>query len=137
MNFTSNFSAPFIRRPVAILVEYLDGTRGTLLHLPGYVADITAAVRIAGDPKPQSTWFVLPIPPGARFFDPLTFHIERFFTIGKSPYPVERTLLTSTVLDFAHRSLSMGGLPLTDAALKVAYQTPNESFFFRGNFSDD
>lgn len=126
-----------VENPVAILIEYVDGTRGTLLHLPGYVADLTAAVRIVGEPKPQSTWFVLPLPPGARFFDPLTFYIEKFFATGKSPYPVERTLLTSVVLDFVHRSLEMGGVPLTDAALKVEYQPPNESYFFRGNYSDD
>ena len=123
--------------PVAILVEYLDGTRGTLLHLPGYVADLTAAVRLKGDPKPQSTLFQLPAPPGARFFDPLTYWIEQFLETGQTPYPVERTLLTSTMLDFAMRSAVEGSKQMTDPALKVTYQTPNRSWFFKGSPSDD
>lgn len=126
-----------VEKPTAFKVEYLDGTRATLLNLPGYVADLTIGVRIAGDPKPHATWFVLPLPPGARFFDPLTHYIEKFFTTGKAPYPVERTLLTTTMLDFAHRSLGEGGKPMTDPALKIAYQPANESYFFRGPYSDD
>jgi hypothetical protein len=126
-----------VETPIATMIEYLDGTRGTLLHLPGYVADLTAAVRIAGEPKPHATWFVLPAPPGARFFDPLTFYIERFFRTGKSPYPVERTLLTSILHDFAMRSAFEGGQPMTDSAMKVAYQPANESYFFRGPYSDE
>jgi hypothetical protein len=134
-----DFGSPrdHVETPIATQVEYRDGTRGTLLHLPGYVADLTAAVRIAGDPKPHATWFVLPAPPGARFFDPLTFYIERLFATGKSPYPVERTLLTTTVHDFAMRSAFAGGEVMADPALAVAYQPAMESFFFRGPFSDD
>jgi hypothetical protein len=126
-----------VEKPTAFLVEYLDGTRATLLNLPGYVADLSIAVRIEGDPKPQATQFVLPAPPGARFFDPLTNGIEKFFATGKSPYPVERTLLTSTILDFAHRSLAEGHKPISDPAMKIAYQPANETFFFRGPFSDE
>jgi hypothetical protein len=126
-----------VENPIAVRVEYRDGTKATLLHLPGYVADITAAVKLAGDPKLYGTWFVLPLPPGARFFDPLTFHIERFFATGKSPYPVERTLMTTILHDFAMRSLADGGKPMTDPAMGVAYQTPNESWFFRGPYSDE
>ncbi len=126
-----------VAEPVAFRVEYRDGTRGTLLHLPGYVADLTAAVKLAGDPKPHATWFVLPAPPGARFFNPLTFYIEKFFTTGKPPYPVERTLLTSTMLDFAMRSAAEGGQVLSDPALKIAYTPPDESFFFKGPYSDE
>jgi hypothetical protein len=126
-----------VEDPRATLVEYLDGVRAALLHLPGYVADITAAVKLAGDPKPHATWFVLPQPPGARFFDPLTFHIEQFFATGQSPYPVERTLLTTVMHDLAMRSAAEGGAVMTDAALRVTYQSPDESFFFRGPYSDD
>jgi hypothetical protein len=126
-----------VENPVAFQVEYKDGTRAALLHLPGYVADLTAAVKVAGDPKPHATWFVLPAPPGARFFDPLTFYIEKFLTTGQSPYPVERTLLTSTMLDFAMRSAAEGGTVMTDPALAVTYQPRNESYFFRGPYSDE
>jgi hypothetical protein len=126
-----------VEKPVAIKVVYQDGTRATLLHLPGYVADLTAAVKLKNDPKPQATWFVLPAPPGARFFDPLTFYIEEFFKNGVSPYPVERTYLTSVMLDFVMRSASEKGQLYTEEALKIAYQPKKDSFFFRGPYSDD
>lgn len=126
-----------VENPMAIQLEYFDGTKATLLHLPGYVFDITAAAKVKNDPKPQAAWFVLPLPPGARFFTPLTWYIEQFFATGKSPYPVERTLLSSTALDFAMRSLADGGTPIRHDAMKIAYQTPKESWFFRGPFSDD
>jgi hypothetical protein len=94
-------------------------------------------VKLAGDPTPQGALFELPAPPGARFFDPLTYSIEELFATGKSPYPVERTLLTSTVLDFAHRSAGDGGKPITHPALGVKYTAPDRSFFFRGRPADD
>lgn len=126
-----------VEKPTAVLIEYADGTRGTLLHLPGYVADITAAVKLKGDPKLHSTLFALPAPPGARFFDALTFQIEEFFATGKAPYPVERTLLTTTLHDFAMRSVADGGTVVSDPAMKVKYQIPDKSWFFRGPFSDE
>jgi hypothetical protein len=125
-----------VEKPVAIKVVYRDGTKATLLHLPGYVADLTAAVKFKNDPKPQATWFVLPAPPGARFFNPLTYYIEEFFHTGVSPYPVERTLLTSVMLDFAMRSAHEKATTYTDEALNIAYQPKKNSFFFRGPYSD-
>ncbi|HEY2787497.1 MAG TPA: hypothetical protein VGJ05_21250, partial [Fimbriiglobus sp.] len=136
---TRDFGKPsdYCENPVAFLIEYRDGTKATVLNLHGYVADITAAVKLAGDPKIESTLFVLPAPPGARFFDPLTFHIEKLIATGRSPYPVERTLLTTTILDFAHRSAADGGKPMTDPLLDVKYAGVDRSFFFRGPYSDD
>jgi hypothetical protein len=136
---TRDFGKPsdYCENPVAISVEYKDGTKATVLNLHGYVADITVAVKLANDPKPRSTLFVLPAPPGARFFDALTFYIEELIATGKSPYPVERTLLTTTMLDFAHRSAADGGKPLSDPLLDVKYAGVDKSFFFRGPYSDD
>jgi hypothetical protein len=136
---TRDFGSPrdFCENPAAFLIEYKDGTKATVLNLHGYVADMTAAVKLAGDPKPHSTLFVLPAPPGARFFDALTFYIEELIATGKSPYPVERTLLTTTILDFAHRSAAAGGQPVSDPLLAVKYAGVDKSFFFRGPYSDD
>jgi hypothetical protein len=136
---TRDFGKPsdFCENPVAFLVEYRDGTRATVLNLHGYVADMTAAVKLANDPTPHGTLFVLPAPPGARFFDALTWYIEELIATGKSPYPVERTLLTTTILDFAHRSAAEGGKPLSDPLLDVKYAGVDKSFFFRGPYSDD
>lgn len=136
---TRDFGSPrdYCENPAAILVEYKDGTKATVLNIAGYVADMTVAVKLAGDPKPHSTLFVLPAPPGARFFDPLTWYIEKLIATGKSPYPVERTLLTTTVLDFAHRSAAEGGKPMSDPLMDVKYAGIDESFYFKGPYSDD
>ena len=72
----------------------------------------------------------LPPPPGARFFDPLTWHIEQFFHSGKPPYPVERTLLTSGVVTAGLTSLAQGKR-LETPHLAVKYEVGKESLFAR------
>ena len=67
-------------------------------------------------------------------FDPRVTQVDQ---TGKSPYPVERTLLTSILHDFAMRSAAEGGTTMSDPAMKVVYQPANESYFFRGPFSDE
>lgn len=122
--------------PVALLIEYQDGTRGTVMNLVEQTTDICFAGQVAGQEQPLATWFVLPGPPGARFFDPLTANIEKFFASGKPPYPVERTLLTSTVLDLALRSLHAGGSPISHRLLDVKYQPASDSCFAKGRYTD-
>lgn len=125
-----------VAEPVAYLVEYKDGARGTVLQLAEHVADFTFAGRVRDQRQPISTLFELPSPPGARYFSALTWNIEKLFKTGKAPYPVERTLLTSTVLDFAMRSLAAGGKRMQDPAMEVAYAPPVDSGYFRGSASD-
>jgi hypothetical protein len=122
--------------PVALLLEYQDGARGAVLMLNEHVADFTFAARVKGQKEPLSTLFELPAPPGARYFSALTWNIEKLFTTGKSPYPVERTLLTTTALDFAMRSLAAGGKRMEDPALAVDYAPPADSGFMRGKSTD-
>lgn len=121
-----------VSKPQAILIDYRDGTRGTVLNLIEQVSEFGFAGRIEGQADPVSAHFYLPPPPGARFFDPLVWNIEQFFATGTPPYPVERTLLTSTVLDLALRSLQEGSRSYSSAALDVHYPAPAESGFFRG-----
>jgi hypothetical protein len=68
--------------PTAFLVEYRDGTRGTVLLLNGHHRDFVFAGRIKGESKPASCLFCLPEPPGARFFDAQVAQIEKFFENG-------------------------------------------------------
>lgn len=125
-----------VAQPLALTVDYRDGTRATVLNLMEHVSDLAFAGRVEGRSEPLAAWFVLPAPPGARFFDPLTWHIEQFFASGRPPYPVERTLLTSTVLDLALHSLRDGGRPIASDALAIRYQAPADSGFFRGRYTD-
>jgi hypothetical protein len=125
-----------VQHPQAVLVEYNDGTRGTVLNLFEQTSDFGFAASIEGWSEPLSTCFYLPPPPGARFFDPLTYNIEKFFSTGIPPYPVERTLLTSTMTDLATLSLHEGSRVATNPALSVKYTAPKESGFFRGPYVD-
>jgi hypothetical protein len=121
--------------PIAFLVEYRDGTRGTALLLNGHVQDFTFAGKIRGEAKPASCLFVLPQPPGAKFFDALAANVEKLLENNRSPYPVERTLLTSGILDFALESHHRRGARVETPELDVRYQPPTDSGFLRGGIA--
>jgi len=122
-------------QPAGILVEYKDGTRGAALNLHGHVHDFTFAAELKNKPGPVSCSFYLPSPPGAKYFDALSLNIEKHFQAGASPYPIERTLLTTTVLDWAMHSLHEQGAKQEDKSLSIAYQPPADSGFARGHYT--
>lgn len=124
-----------VLKPQAILVEYLDGTRGAVLNLIEATSEFGFAATMDGSMDPVSTCFYLPAPPGANFFNPLNYNIERFFA-GSQPYPVERTLLTSTMLDLALRARQQKLASIQSPALKITYEAPEDSGFFRGPMTD-
>ncbi|MEQ1826688.1 MAG: hypothetical protein ABL921_12115 [Pirellula sp.] len=124
-----------VLRPQAIMIEYKDGTRGAVLNLVEAVSDFAFAATVDGQLEPISTCFYLPPPPGANFFNPLTFNIERFLA-GDQPYPVERTLLTSVMLDLALRGRQNRQGRVVHEALGVQYQPPKSTGFFRGPYVD-
>jgi hypothetical protein len=120
----------------AFLIEYRDGTRGTVLLLNGHIRDFVFAAKIKGKPRPSSCLFVVPPPPGARFFDAQVKNIEKFFETGKAPYPVERTLLTTGMLDAAITSHSRKGARIETPELDVRYTAPADSGFVRGSIAE-
>ncbi|HEY5311380.1 MAG TPA: hypothetical protein VIK18_02630, partial [Pirellulales bacterium] len=124
-----------VQRPVALLIEYRDGTRGAVINLSGHTTDICFAGSVAGRERPLATCFYLPAPPGAKYFNALVSNIERFFSSGRPPYPIGRTLLTSTVLDLGMHSLHESR-PQQAAALDIRYTAPADSGFFRGSYTD-
>ena len=78
----------------------------------------------------------LPMPPArttlANFFSPLTNNIETLFLTGKSPYPIERTLLTTGLTAAGVDSLYQGQKKLdTPHLAKVTYAAPKASTFWR------
>jgi hypothetical protein len=125
-----------VRNPLAVIIEYTDGTKGSVLNLIEATSDLAFAGRVEGIKEPLATYFHLPGPPGAKFFNPLTYHIEQFIHTGKPPYPVERTLLTSTLCDLGLRSLKADGQPQESPLLNVHYQAPIDSGFFKDAFTD-
>ncbi len=121
------------RGPRAFLIEYRDGLKATVLQLDGHVADETFAAFIGKKKKPVSTLFWLPPPPGAAFLEALARHIESFLETGTQPYPVERTLLTGGILDYALESRLRQRTVLTPD-LDISYQAPKDSGFMKGDY---
>ena len=116
----------------AFLIEYRDGSRGTVLLLNGHVQDFCFAGRIKGEAKPASCLFLLPAPPGAKYFDALTWNIEKMLETGKTPYPVQRTLLTTGVLDALMESHAQRDDRVETPELDVSYAAPADSGFLHG-----
>ena len=122
-----------VAKPFAVVVEYRDGLKATVLLLNDQIADFNFAATLADHPKPVSCGFILPAPPGANFFTPLTHHIENFFSTGISPYPVVRTQLTGGILNVAMTSASERGAASRNSRLGISYAPPADSGFAKGS----
>ena len=116
--------------PIYYRISYRDGTTGHLLLLNGLVGDFTFAARIRGRARPLSTLFYLPPTPNVTYSAALMHNAEKMFLTGEAQYPVERTLLTSGVIQSCLQSLKSGTVRATPH-LNVKYQAPRESPFFK------
>jgi hypothetical protein len=56
---------------------------------------------------------------------------EEMFLTGTAPYPVERTLLTTGLVEAGMRSLAGGQKRLETPHLAVRYQVPRASLFWK------
>jgi hypothetical protein len=119
--------------PRAFLIEYRDGLKATVLQLDLHVADETFAATVEGEKKPVSTLFWLPPPPGAAFLEALAIRVEEFMDSGKPTYPVERTMLTGGILDWALES-RVQKKRLETPDLDVSYDPPADSGYMRGTY---
>jgi hypothetical protein len=114
--------------PAAYLIEYADGLRSTLLMLNGAVSDYTFACRLA-DSQIISTLFLLPVLPNVAYSACLMNKVEEMFGTGVAPYPVERTALTSGMLDLCLESKARGNQRLDTPELNIRYRAPEKSQF--------
>ena len=120
-----------VKKPAVFIVEYNDGLRAAAFLLTGLVQDFTYAIDLEGHQKPFST--LMKLQPGKPHyhFGCLVKHIETMFKTGEAPYPVERTMLSSGILDFALESRILGYKRLETPELsKVRYTVSPESHFF-------
>ena len=96
----------------------------------GLVKDFTFAGQLKGRDEPLSTLFYLPPTPNVTYSASLMSNAEELFLTGRAPYPVDRTLLTSGVLEAGVRSLAKGERVATPH-LDVTYTAPKRSTFAR------
>ncbi|MCH7689409.1 MAG: hypothetical protein IH899_22505, partial [Planctomycetes bacterium] len=113
------------RRNVVFRIEYTDGFEAAVCLTGGLVSEYCFAAEVAGQSKPVATACYLP-KPQRDHFSFLCNHIEYMFRSGKPSYPVERTLLTTGVLDALHDSRSASGKRLKTPHLHDLRYTPAE-----------
>ena len=109
--------------PTVMIVEYSDGTKATVVWALGYFGMGWAyAARVDGNIV--ATQYVAPHLPAVPIFSYLGLNIEQFLITGVAPYPVERTLLATGVVDVALRSAYAGGTIIDTPQLRFGYPTP-------------
>ncbi|MSU19866.1 MAG: hypothetical protein EXS30_00550 [Pedosphaera sp.] len=111
---------PFVAH--GILVSYRDGTRGTMLS-----AGITGtrwyfSCRLVGEARPRATSFYVGPWQNRNLFKALSHAIQTHFRERRAPYAVERTLMTTGILDAAMDSRVKGGAVLETPQLLFAYK---------------
>lgn len=121
----------WVKEPIAYRIEYADGLKATMLLLNGLVGDFTFAAKLKGQDAPLSTLFHLPPEPNVTYSASLMANAEKMFVTGKAPYPVERTLLTSGLVEACMQSLVQEQKRQETPHLAVKYAPPTESSFAR------
>jgi hypothetical protein len=115
-----------VKNPAAYFIEHNDGLKTTLLMLNGALKDFNFAARVRGQGV-QSCQFLLTPTPNVTYSACLVSKIEEMFATGRAPYPVERTLIVSGMLESCLTSKVQGGNRLETPHLSVRYQAPKDS----------
>ena len=93
--------------------------------LTGAIKDFCFAARLKGEEKPLSTQFFLSPTPNVTYSACLVAKIEEMFLTGQAPYPAERTMFVSGILEACLSSRLADQQRLeTPALAQVRYQPP-------------
>lgn len=109
--------------PVVYLIEYRDGLKASVFLLDGAATKVTFAAR-RNDEIDSALLFIQDWGPVSQFVFVIR-KIESTVINGVPPTPIERTLLTSGLVDYALRSHHQGGIRI-ETPLDIAY-TATES----------
>ena len=107
-------------------IEYRDGFQAVVYMLGQSIDDMMFAARIKGEARPVATRFDL-TRRALPHFDGLVDFIEQFFTTGRPLYPVERTLLTTGVLEALLDSRHQGRR-IETPHLNLRYRAPRRDY---------
>ncbi|HUE73450.1 MAG TPA: hypothetical protein VMP01_21405 [Pirellulaceae bacterium] len=113
----------------ALVVTYRDGTKGTVLKIDSSSNRWNFACRLKEKREPLATALFNGPWGNLNLFSALSRAICHFFRTGKSPYPVERTLLVSGILDAAMHSHHALGKPIATPHLEFPYAPQDFSAF--------
>jgi len=113
----------------AFRVWYRDGLEAAAFMMNGVAQDAATAVEVAGQAEPVATLMWLGEGPPFEHFACLVQAIEKMFETGKPTYPVERTLLTSGILEAVLTSKFENHKRIETPHLNVRYTAPRKGFF--------
>ncbi|MBS1800422.1 MAG: hypothetical protein JSS95_11405 [Acidobacteria bacterium] len=119
-----------VKDPAAYCIEYADGTKATLLMLNGAVRDFNIAVRLAGQNTVSTQFFMSPAP-NETYSACLAGKIDQMYQARATPYPVQRTLLTTGILEACLNSRHRLNQRLETPHLATNYPAPSESQYSR------
>jgi hypothetical protein len=108
------------REAIVYLIEYRDGLKATVYLSPHHCQEFAFAGRVRGKTAPLACWFELPRPQRDHF----SFQaqaVARMMVSGKPTYPVERTLLTTGLVDALWESRLSGHQRRETPELAVKY----------------
>ncbi len=128
---TSGQLPKIVPHPAAYFIEYRDGLKATLLMLNGALKDFNLAARVKGLPAVQAVQFFLTPVPNVTYSACLVHGIEQMFETRVAPYPIERTLLVSGILESCLTSRIQNHQRLETPHLSVTYRPPAQSTFCR------
>jgi hypothetical protein len=115
------------------LIEYRDGFRAAVFLPNGWIHEgdgggFTFAGRLKGADKLVSTHFYLQQPDPFAHFTYLVKAIDSMMQTGHAPYPVERTLLTTGILDAVMNSKADKHRRVETPHLEIKYQPTDWPF---------
>ena len=119
-----------VKNPAAYIIEYRDGLHATLLMLDGALQDFNFAARVRSAGV-ISTQFLLTPVPNVTYSACLVSKIVQMFMTGRAPYPIQRTLLTSGILEACLMSKVDSHKQLATPQLAVKYEPPGQSQYCR------
>lgn len=111
-----------VKEPVVAIIDYRDGTRACMFTLNGAVADWATAWKDDTGKITSLRWVLQEDRPYSHFAV-LNAGVEQMMHSGKSTWPVERTLLTSGLVDETLQSLHEGGRRRETPHLDVKYKS--------------
>lgn len=110
-----------VRKPVLFVIDYRDGFRASMVTLNGAIVNWTAAWKTEGSDETTSTLFWTQEERPYGHFTFLLQGVERMMHTGEPTWPVERTLMTSGILDAALIS-KLKGERIATPYLDVRYE---------------
>ncbi len=117
------------------LIEYRDGFKGAVAMLNGWVHEtdgdgggFTFAGRLRGELRPAACQFYLQQPDPFAHFEYLLKAIDAMVQSGHAAYPVERTLLTTGIIDAVMISKTEKNRRVETPHLDIRYQPTEWGF---------